>query len=74
MYKTLKDWEVVINTVKWSPDETMLCAVGPHELVVLYDTRTWKELLNLKRHLNTVADCAFSSDRYVYNMLINLYF
>ena len=63
MYKTLNTWTHVINAVKWSPDETLLCAVGPHELVVLFDTTTWTELLKLDGHLHSVVDCAFSSDR-----------
>ncbi|CAF1322296.1 unnamed protein product [Adineta steineri] len=62
MYKTLNEWTHVINAVKWSPDETLLCAVGPYELVVLYDTTTWQELFKLEGHLNSVADCVFSSD------------
>ncbi|CAF2144002.1 unnamed protein product [Rotaria magnacalcarata] len=62
MYKTLNEWTHAINTVKWSPDETILCAVGPYELVVLFNTTTWKELFRLDGHLHTVVDCAFSSD------------
>lgn len=66
MYRTLNDWQVTINSVKWSPDETLLCAVGPHELAVIYNTNNWEILFNLKGHLNTVSDCAFSSDRFVF--------
>ncbi|CAF0775672.1 unnamed protein product [Adineta steineri] len=62
MYKTLDEWTHVINTVKWSPDETLLCAVGPYELVVLYDTATWEEIWKFEGHLHSVADCDFSSD------------
>jgi WD40 repeat protein len=62
MYKTLNEWTHVINAVKWSPDETLLCAVGPFELVVLYDATTWQELFQLEGHLHSVVDCAFSSD------------
>ena len=64
MYKTLRDWNHVIHAVKWSPDETLLCAVGPFELVILYDTESWEQLFKLEGHLNRVVDCAFSSDRY----------
>jgi WD40 repeat protein len=63
MYKTLNKWTHVINTVKWSPDERLLCAVGPYELVVLYDTITWEEIFKFEGHLHSVVDCAFSSDR-----------
>ena len=63
MYKTLNEWTHVINAVKWSPDETLLCAVGPYELVILYDTVTWEELHKFEGHLHSVVDCAFSSDR-----------
>ncbi len=63
MYKTLSEWTHVINAVKWSPDETLLCAVGPYELVVLYDTTKWTEVFKLEGHLHTVVDCVFSSDR-----------
>jgi len=62
MYKTLSEWTHVINAVKWSPDETLLCAVGPYGLVVLFDTTTWTELLKLGEHQHSVVDCAFSSD------------
>ncbi|UJR22910.1 hypothetical protein I4U23_025938 [Adineta vaga] len=62
MYKTLDNWTHVINTVKWSPNEKLLCAVGPHELVVLYDTTTWEEIYKFDGHLHNVVDCAFSSD------------
>ncbi|CAF0798144.1 unnamed protein product [Rotaria sp. Silwood1] len=62
MYTTLNEWTHAINTVKWSPDETLLCAVGPYELVVLFDTATWTKLFDLDGHLHTVVDCAFSSD------------
>jgi len=62
MYKTLSEWTHVINAVKWSPDETLLCAVGPYGLVVLFDTTTWTELLKLVEHQHSVVDCAFSSD------------
>ncbi|CAF2359662.1 unnamed protein product [Rotaria sp. Silwood2] len=62
MYKTLNEWTHVINAVKWSPDETLLCAVGPYELVVLFDTATWTEIFELDGHLHSVVDCAFSSD------------
>ena len=64
MYMTLKEWTHVINAVKWSPDETLLCAVGPFELVMLYDTTTWDPLFKFEGHLHSVVDCAFSSDRY----------
>jgi WD40 repeat protein len=63
MYKTLNASTHVINAVKWSPDETLLCAVGPFELVVLFDTTTWTELFKLEGHLHSVVDCGFSSDR-----------
>lgn len=63
MYKTLNKWTHVINTVKWSPNESLLCAVGPYELVVLFDTITWEEIFKFEGHLHSVADCAFSSDR-----------
>ncbi|CAF0751760.1 unnamed protein product [Rotaria sordida] len=62
MYKTLNEWTHVINIVKWSPDESLLCAVGPYEFVVLFDTITWTELFKLDGHLHNVVDCAFSSD------------
>ena len=61
MYKTLNDWRDVISTVKWSPDETLLCAVGP--FVLLYETMNWKEIFKFDRHEHTVVDCTFSSDR-----------
>lgn len=64
MYKTLSEWTHTINAVKWSPDETLLCAVGPYGLVVLFDTVRWQELFKLEGHLHSVVDCAFSSDRY----------
>jgi WD40 repeat protein len=63
MYKTLNEWTHVINTVQWSPDERLLCAVGPHGLVVLYDTVTWKELFKFDGHEHNVVDFVFSSDR-----------
>ena len=63
MYMTLKESTHVINAVKWSPDETLLCAVGPFELVMLYDTTTWEPLFKFDGHLHSVVDCAFSSDR-----------
>ncbi len=63
MYKTINQWTHVISTVKWSPDERLLCAVGPHELVVLYDTKNWKEIFKFDGHEHSVVDCAFSSDR-----------
>ncbi|CAF0886792.1 unnamed protein product [Adineta ricciae] len=62
MYKTLKNWTHVINTVKWSPNGKLLCAVGPHQLVTLYNTKTWTEMFNFDGHLHNVVDCAFSSD------------
>ncbi|UJR26014.1 hypothetical protein I4U23_007360 [Adineta vaga] len=62
MYKTLSEWTHVINAVKWSPDETLLCAVGPYGLVVLYDTTSWEQLYKFEGHLHSVGDCAFSSD------------
>jgi len=63
MYKTLDEWTHVISTVKWSPDEKLLCAVGLHELVVLYDTINWKEIFKFDGHVHSVTDCTFSSDR-----------
>ena len=63
MYKTLNEWTHVINAVKWSPDETLLCAVGPYGVVFLFDTTIWTELFELNEHLHSVVDCAFSSDR-----------
>ena len=63
MYKTLNEWTHVINVVRWSPDEDMLCAVGPYGLVVLYETAQWEQLYQLEGHLHSVVDCAFSSDR-----------
>ena len=65
MYKTLNEWTHVINSVKWSPDETLLCAVGPYGLVVLFDTTKWQKVLKLDGHLHNVVDCSFSLDRYM---------
>jgi len=62
MYKTLQEWTHQIDAVKWSPDETLLCAVGPYGLVLLYNTITWEILFKLEGHLNNVVDCAFNSD------------
>jgi hypothetical protein len=62
MYKTLNQWIHVISTVKWSPDERLLCAVGP--LVVLYETINWNEMFKFDGHEHNVVDCTFSSDRY----------
>ena len=60
MYKTLNQWVYVTNAVKWSPDERMLCAVGP--LAILYETMHWKEIFQLDGHEHTIVDCTFSSD------------
>ena len=67
MYKTLQAWTHQIVAVKWSPDETLLCAVGPYSLVLLYNTITWEVLFKFEGHLNDVVDCAFTSDRCVTN-------
>ena len=61
MYKTIHQWTFKFNTVQWSPDETLLCAVGP--FVLLYETVHWQELFKFDGHEHTVADCVFSSDR-----------
>ena len=61
MYKTLSQSTYFISAVKWSPDERLLCAVGP--VVLLYESLNWEKLFQLNGHEHTVVDCTFSSDR-----------
>ena len=61
MYKTLNQGTDFIRTVKWSPDERLLCVVG--SVVLLYETIDWEEVFQFNGHENTIVDCTFSSDR-----------
>ncbi|CAF0791015.1 unnamed protein product [Didymodactylos carnosus] len=62
MYKTLNEWSDVVYSVKWSPDETLLCITGPVGHLALHNTVQWSTPMKLVGHIHNVVDCSFSSD------------
>lgn len=51
-----------VNAVAFSPDKSILASGGKDNFVILWDTKTWKELKRFSSHEENVTAVAFSPD------------
>lgn len=51
-----------IDAVIFSPDSNQLATGGDDNLIIIWDSKTWKEIRRLKGHKDSVRSIAFSSN------------